>query len=153
MAKAKKSPNAVQNDLPVYELKSISTVQYAFLEDVYDPAPASMLSIDPTIAFEKNIRLFTVSVGVQLRIWQHDNNPFLVLEITNDFGFSPDDWAKMDAETGFILPRELAIILGLQVIATARGILHAKLEDTPISKFILPFINVREVFRDDMPII
>ena len=40
--------------------------------------------------------------------------------------------------------------LSVITVGTARGVLHAKTENTPFNKFVLPTINVTELVKEDV---
>ncbi|MPN63841.1 hypothetical protein SDC9_211608 [bioreactor metagenome] len=49
-----------------------------------------------------------------------------------------------------LVPKNFMQHLAVITIGTARGILHAKTENTPFNQYVLPTINVSEMIKDDV---
>jgi len=80
---------------------------------------------------------------------------FLVLEISCLFRIEDISWAKIHSEDNsnlLVVPKNLATHLLILTIGTARGVLHAKTENTEFNKFSLPTLDVSNLIQEDVVI-
>ena len=133
-----------------FGLRKITTEQFAIIESAYDKTQENV-QIGNSLRFGFNLekRIIIVFLSVQ---FNQDKGPFLITEIGCFFQIVEEDWSTLyNAELGEIkLPKPLAMHLVVLSMGTLRGVLHAKVENTPFNMFLLPAINVTELVKEDV---
>ncbi|MFI3240859.1 MAG: hypothetical protein R3Y22_09820, partial [Bacteroidales bacterium] len=68
------------------------------------------------------------------------------------YAIKPADWEKLKQGDTMIIDKGFLSYLAMQTIGTARGILHAKTEDTAFNIYIIPPINTQDVIKNNLKI-
>lgn len=136
----------------IFGLRSITTQQFAIIESAFDKSKEN-IELGNSLRFGFNIEKRIVSTFLSVNFSQ-DKGPFIILEIGCYFEIIKEHWDSLyNAELGEIkLPMEIARHLVVLAMGTLRGVLHAKVENTPFNMFILPTINVTELVKEDIVI-
>ena len=68
------------------------------------------------------------------------------------FKISNSSWSNLEDSDKVIMPKALLAHFAMLAVGSIRGILFEKLSkgDSPLSKYILPLLNVSEVIKDDI---
>lgn len=135
-----------------FGLRKITTEQFAIIESTFDKSKENVeLSNGLRFGFNTENRVVTVLLSVN---FSQDKGPFLILEIGCYFEIFKEHWDNIyNAALGEIkLPMALASHLVVLSMGTLRGVLYAKLENTPFNMFLLPTINVTEMVKEDVVI-
>ena len=134
-----------------FKLHSIKTEQFAIIDDIYNESDPIQLDSNYRFGSVVAEKLIGIAVNYKFRTSQ---GIFLTIEISCLFGISPDSWDSIyNAEKSeVILPKAIATHLLVLTIGTARGVLHAKTENTPYNRFFLPTLNVSERIKEDIVI-
>lgn len=135
-----------------FGLRSISTEQFAIIESAFDKSKEN-IELGNSLRFGFNIEKRIVSTFLLVNFSQ-DKGPFIILEIGCYFEIMKEHWDNLySAELSEIkLPMEIARHLVVLAMGTLRGVLHARVENTPFNMFILPTINVTELVKEDIVI-
>lgn len=122
-----------------FNIHHIEIEQFAAIEEPHKEKVSFNITVNPGC----NINLKSIAISVESRFMEEDT-PFLLLKTTSFFQLDPQSWEGLkDIETGKVIIPEPFIITLLQIsISQTRGILCAKTEATPFSKFVLPIVNV-----------
>ncbi len=82
---------------------------------------------------------------------EFNKKQFLIIEAGCHFVIDPDSWSKMlDSENDKLnVPKGFLKHMAMLTVGTARGILHAKTENTPFNKYNLPTINLDKMISQD----
>ena len=134
-----------------FSLKSISTLQFAILEEFYRKGGDVELTTAVSFGISKADLLVASKGAFTFSIEQ---KPFLKLEAACYFKIDEASWSSfIMADRDLIsFPRGLMMHLTTIMIGTARGILHAKTENSEYNHFPLPTINVTELVTEDVEI-
>lgn len=135
-----------------FGLRKITTEQFAIIENAFDKDNQNIqIGNGLRFGFNTENRVVTVLLSVN---FSQDKGPFLILEIGCYFEIFKDHWDNIyNADLGEIkLPVALASHLVVLSMGTLRGVLYAKLENTPFNMFLLPTINVTEMVKEDVVI-
>jgi len=73
---------------------------------------------------------------------------FLFLDITCHFRISEKSWSDFKKENKLKIPVGFLRHLVVLTIGTARGVLHAKTENTHFNQFLIPTVNVQDLLKD-----
>jgi hypothetical protein len=132
-----------------FSLNRINTIQFAVLEDCFVEGKSIDLTTSVNFGIGKDEHVVASLGTFTLEIEQ---KPFLKLEISCEFNIDNESWASfLSADNKSIhFPKGLMIHLTTIMVGTARGILHAKTENTIFNKFPLPTINVTELVTNDV---
>lgn len=135
-----------------FGLRNITTEQFAIIESAFDKSKEN-IELGNSLRFGFNIEKRIVSTLLSVNFSQ-DKGPFIILEIGCYFEIIKEHWDNLyNAELAEIkLPMEIARHLVVLAMGTLRGVLHAKVENTPFNMFILPTINVTELVTEDIVI-
>lgn len=131
-----------------FNLIKVTTEQFAVLE-----LPSDDKKIIFNSSFKFGLSFADKRIGVFTNFsYMAENIPFLLLESGCHFIIEDDYWEKIsNNETkSVILPKGFVSHLLMLSVGTARGILHAKTENTPYNEFIIPLINVTDAVKADI---
>ncbi|WP_321332025.1 hypothetical protein [uncultured Bacteroides sp.] len=133
-----------------FVLKQIVTKQFATIEDAFvEGCPVSM-NVELRFSVNSENRIINASA-----IFKFINNglPFLLLEVECFFEIKETSWKQFIDEQGNIcVPKDFIRYLAMHTVGTARGVLHAKTENTQYNRYIIPPINVAEMVQDDLKV-
>lgn len=81
----------------------------------------------------------------------HNNQPLVVLAIVCNFDVEEKSWNKNVLSANKItLPKHFLEHLCVITVGTARGVLHAKTENTTFNRFLIPTLNVSNLVAKDV---
>ena len=132
-----------------FALKNITTEQFAIIEECFSSEAEIQLMTDIGFGLDKDKRV----VKVQLKItYLSSDHPFIILETATYFLIKPESFESFfdEERTHLTLPAGFAQHMGVIAVGSARGILHAKTENTPFNKFLLPTINLVELVGENV---
>jgi hypothetical protein len=132
-----------------FVLKQITTEQFATIPQIHNEGKESFLNVRFNFAINTELHLLGVLAQVN---FSHNKNPFLIIEVACHFEVAPETWIDFtaDSEPKFIVPVGFMRHLAMLTIGTARGVLHAKTENTVFNKYLIPTINVVELIHEDI---
>lgn len=138
------------NDIS-FKLHAIKTEQFAIIEDTYNESDSVQLQSNYRFGAVVSEHLVAVMVNYKFK---SPKGVFLTIEVSCLFDIKPESWTIIyNAEKSeLILPKAIATHLLILTIGTTRGVLHAKTENTPYNRFILPALNVSESIKEDVVI-
>lgn len=131
-----------------FNLIKVTTEQFAVLD-----IPSEDQKIIFNSSFKFGLSFDSKRVGVFTNFsYLAENIPFLLLESGCHFTIADDYWEKIsNNETkSVLLPKGFVSHLLMLSVGTARGILHAKTENTPYNEFLIPLINVADAVKNDI---
>ncbi|MDE6311596.1 MAG: hypothetical protein K2L96_07275 [Muribaculaceae bacterium] len=123
-----------------YKLRGVTVEQFA---TVYEPADGKIES-KLTIPIKTNYDERTLAVGANIQ-FSCDDKPFLIAESFCHYEISEECWNELSAGAtkDVELPTKFMDMLARIAIGTLRGVLAAKTENTPYSKYILPILQIQ----------
>lgn len=130
-------------------LKRISTEQFAILEENFQPKRDVNLELG--LGFRYSIEERMIGVFLKIKFLQK-KVAFLVLEVGCHFEIDQDAWNRFlnEDKTAIVVERGFACHIAMITVGTARGVLHAKTENTEFNNFLLPTINVDGLIKEDV---
>lgn len=136
-----------KNKVIAFDLIKIKIDQFAMLEDSFDEKQ--------NINLRTNIDVKVNAENKQLGVFSSFNfrqNETLILklDVSCHFKIKEENWNSFLKGNLITFPKAFIAHLSSISVGTARGILVSKTEDTKFSKFILPLINVAEMFTEDV---
>lgn len=132
-----------------FQLKQISTEQFAIIQDAFDNTNSEIRMLIG-IKFGLNTDKKNIVSFVKVQ-FEQNKRPFLITEIANHFNIDEKAWGVfLVNENKLILPKGFASHLVMLTVGTLRGVLHTKTENTEFNQFILPTINVIKLIKDDV---
>lgn len=130
-----------------FKLLNVSTEQFALIENCFQKDAG--INLDISLRFAANDEERKVGVFVLVK-FNCANKPFIIIEAGCHFEIQPASWNEMLSNNVLLVPKNFMQHLAVITIGTARGILHAKTENTPFNQYVLPTINVSEMIKDDV---
>jgi hypothetical protein len=133
-----------------FSLRQITTEQFAIVEESFSEGKEVELSLN--LRFGANLPDNKLIGAFVLFKFAIANQPFLLLEVGCQFEIEPTIWESLyDAETNSIeFGKGFMAHLAMLAVGTARGVMHAKTENTIFNQFIIPTINVSELIKEDI---
>lgn len=134
-----------------FRLNSIRTEQFAIIEDIYNEG--DIVNLESGFNFGSNFNERIIAVSTKHKFIS-PQGVFLIAEVCCVFLLNEDSWLSVyNTEKSILtIPKGLATHLLVLTIGTARGVLHAKTENTPYNRFFLPTLNVSEKVKEDVVI-
>lgn len=128
----------------LFNIHHIEIEQFAAIEEPKQSDVKFNISVKPGCNF--GLKAVAISVDSQ---FLDSERPFLLLKTNAFFQLKPESWDELtDKRTGKVIIPESFILSLVQIsISQMRGILCAKTESTPFSKFLLPIVNVGQFGR------
>ena len=132
-----------------FSLISISTVQFAVIESVYSESSTVSLSVGLDFGVDESSEVVACIAKIEFKT---EKGLFIILHVQCDFSVDPDAWKKFSCVENhtICLPKGFATQLAVLTIGTARGVLHAKIENKKFNNFFLPTIDVTEIITEDI---
>lgn len=129
-----------------YALNGIKTEQFAIVEENY--APKKSTNLGTAIQFKldqtkKQIAVFLTHEFVQ------GKNIFLKIQVSCHFKLEENSWNSFIKKNKIVVPKGFLAHLATITTGTSRGVLFAKTESTPFTKYIIPTQNVAEMINED----
>lgn len=141
-----------ENQLPIgFVLADIHTEQFAIIETAYKESEAENIQLHSSFKFGFNEADKAILASPRFS-FEQDSTSFLILEVACIFKIEDASWLKIYNEKAksATLSKGFAAHLAAISVGIARGVLHAKTEQTPFTKFMLPLINVAENITEDV---
>jgi len=131
-----------------FKLEAIKTEQFAIFENDYSPKKESVLSTELQFKLDQAHKRIGVFIGLE---FLQGKKVFLKAQISCHFKISDESWAHfVHLDTSkIIVPKDFLAHIAMITTGTSRGVLFAKTESTPFSKFIVPTLNVAEMIPED----
>lgn len=132
-----------------FSLQKVTTEQFAIFDDSYKDGDDIQLGTNLKFGINDEKHLIVVILSVQ---FLQESKPFLKLDAACHFNIIDSAWEQfLDSKKGEItFPKGFIGHLAMLTIGTTRGILHAKTENTPFNKYLLPTINVNDIIKSDL---
>lgn len=134
-----------------FKLHAIKTEQFAIIEDSYKESETVQLESNYRYGSVVSEQIIAVLVNYKFKT---SNAVFLTIEVSCLFKIKPASWELIlnVEKSELVLPKAIATHLLVLTIGTARGVLHAKTENTLYNRFLLPTLNVSESIKEDVVI-
>jgi hypothetical protein len=137
-------------DKPIsFCLNKITIEQFAILAEPPKKDEKINITTDIRFGYDKDEKI--IGAFSKFR-FDSDKESFLVIEVGCHFKISDEDWGSFINATDntIVLPKGFATHLFILTIGTARGVLHAKIENTPYNNYFVPLINVSKMIEADV---
>jgi len=131
-----------------FALQGIKTEQFAIFEENF--APKKETGLGAQLQFK--IDHINKQIGVFLEFeFKQGKKVFLKIQVSCHFKIEETSWDDFiqKKESKLIVPKDFLAHMAMISIGTTRGVLFAKTESTPFSKFIIPTLNVLEMISED----
>lgn len=129
-----------------FALQGIKTEQFAILDENY--TPKKEVGLGTGLQFKINHQNKQIATFLSFEFIQ-GKKVFLKIQVSCHFKIEENAWDSFIRENKLILPKGFLAHLAMITTGTTRGILFAKTEATPFSKYMIPTINVAEMIEDD----
>lgn len=136
--------------LPVaFAIKSIETVEFATIKDAYKDGE----KVGITSGFNLGLSNEDHALKVQFNLsFICEDRPFIILKVACDFSIEPKGFETFNnsQRDKITIPKAFLAHLAVLTVGTARGVLHAKLDKTEFGQFLLPSLNISQMFENDV---
>jgi hypothetical protein len=127
-----------------YRINKIKTSQFAIFPDKF--VNGEGVTIDTNFNFAVSTDFSNIRCITNLT-YSQDDHLLLTTEIQCFFDISPEGSAELKKKNR--VPVEFLRYMATIVVGTARGIIHAKTENTVLNPLVLPPVNLMEAITDD----
>lgn len=130
-----------------FRLLNIVTEQFATFE-VENTPDNNNLKSELQFSINPDNRVVACKMNFQ---FLHNNQPLVVLAIVCNFDVEEKSWNENILSANKItLPKHFLEHLCVITVGTARGVLHAKTENTTFNRFLIPTLNVSNLVAKDV---
>ena len=132
-----------------FGLLKITTEQFAIIESAYIESETIQLGAGVEFGVDDKQKVVACIVRFELMM---KNSPFLIIHVRCDFGVEEGAWEQFSCEekNSICFPKGFASHLAVLTVGTARGVLHAKTENTKFNEFFLPTVNINDFVKEDV---
>lgn len=132
-----------------FRLNSIATSEFAIIEDI--SVNEETISLKTGIGFNVDIKNNIIGVEPKF-VFLSEDHPFMIVGVQCNFYITQDSLDENLLENKYTFPLGFITHLAIIAVGTARGVLHAKTENTPYNKYLIPTINLTEIINSDLVI-
>ena len=131
-----------------FALQGIKTEQFAIFEDQYNPKKETGLGTELQFKLDQKNKQIGVFLGFE---FLQGKKIFLKIQVSCHFKIEESSWNTFikRKEAKLVVPKGFLAHLAMITTGTTRGVLFAKTESSPFSKFIVPTLNVAEMIPED----
>ena len=131
-----------------FALQGIKTEQFAVFEENYAPKKETGLDTEFQFKFDQKNKQIGVFLGFE---FIQGKKVFLKILVSCHFKTEENSWANFiqKENSKLVVPKGFLAHLAMITTGTTRGVLFAKTEATPFSKFIVPTLNEAEMIKED----
>lgn len=132
-----------------FVLRKIVTEQFAVIDEAYEEGKEVKLNTQIQFSINPDQKMLGVKAVFK---FEQTKIPFLLVEASCHFQITEKAWDSFIQEEtkAFVVPAGFMCHLSMLTVGTVRGILHAKTENTPFNKYLIPTINVAAMIADDI---
>ncbi|BBE18654.1 hypothetical protein AQPE_2817 [Aquipluma nitroreducens] len=132
-----------------FSLQKVTTEQFAIIEEGFEEKGNIRVGINLRFAADDAKNMIAVFTAFN---FDSNQKPFIIIEAGCHFMIEKEAWDQMfKAETNALnVPKGFLSHMTMITVGTARGILHAKTENTCFNKYVLPTVNVSEMIKEDV---
>jgi hypothetical protein len=133
-----------------FALTGLKTISFATIDVAHKKTGETNLMTG--LGFGLDIDDHTITCNAKFSFERKTDQPFLLLDVRALFEIEKNDFnTKMkQVDNSYRITKALAIHFAVLTIGSARGILHAKTEGTIYNDYILPTIDVKSMFDEDV---
>ncbi len=130
-----------------FTLIGIKTEQFAIFEENYSLKKETGLGTQLQFKLDQKNKQIGVFLGFE---FMQGKKVFLKIEVSCHFKIEENSWETFVNQGKLVVPKGFLAHLAMITTGTTRGILFAKTESSPFSKFIIPTLNVAEMIKEDV---
>ncbi|MEP6263005.1 MAG: hypothetical protein ABJ092_15620 [Gillisia sp.] len=133
-----------------FALTGLRTVSFAIIESALKKTGETNLFT--SIGFGLDIDDNTITCSVRFNFEKKKDQPFLILEVQALFEIEKNDFLTKvkQLDNSYLIAKELAVHFAVLTVGSARGILHAKTENTIYNEYLLPTIDITQLIPEDI---
>lgn len=134
-----------------FQLAGVQTHQFAIVEPDFNTT--TPLDVEYGFEIRKDNDQKIIAILFQTRFKYQEKN-IIVLECSCHFKIMDDSWNRFKEpdSNALTVPKGFLTHLAIITVGTARGILHTKTEGTNFNGYMLPTLNVSDIFPDAVKI-
>ena len=83
-------------------------------------------------------------------VFAQSENVFLTIQVCCFFMIKPSAWQRYSDDSKVVFPKNFLAHLAMLTIGSARGVLHAKTENTEFNDYMIPTINVNKIVKKEI---
>jgi hypothetical protein len=130
-----------------FNLVKIKTDQFALFEENHLEKGNIKLSTNLSFGLNTDDKVFSVTTKFTFEI---KKKPFMTIQVSSFFQIEDTAWNNFNTNGQMVFPKAFVAHMAMITVGSARGVLHAKTEETIFNKYILPTLNVAEMIPEDV---
>jgi hypothetical protein len=140
--------NRIKQDFK-FAFAGITTEQFALEPSNYNAQNKVDLTLNLNFKHTEKESMLGVFVTVNLK---QEQNQLVLLQVGCHFKIHLDTWQQIIVQenNSLRLPLNFALHLATLATGTIRGVLHARLANSPFAHYVLPAINLTEILKEDI---
>jgi hypothetical protein len=129
-----------------FAIEGIKTEQFAIIENV-DREGQYLVNTSSKFGIHKEDNALAAFINFQ---FISKEKVFMILEVSCHFKIADKSWTHLLKKNKIAFPRTAVVHFSMITVGTARGILHAKTENTEFNKYLIPTIDVNQLITGDL---
>lgn len=136
------------NEQVGFALQGIRTEQFAIFEENYASKKETSLGTELQFKLDQKNKQIGVFLGFE---FIQGKKIFLKIQVSCHFRIEEKTWENFIQKDNakLVVPKGFLTNMAILATGTTRGVLFAKTESTPFSKFIVPTLNGAEMINED----
>ncbi len=133
-----------------FAFTGLRTVSFATIDSAHKKSGET--NIITALSFGLDIEHYTITCIARFSFEKKKDQPFLLLEVQSLFEIDENDFLTKvkQKDNSYLIAKGLAIHFAVLTVGAARGILHAKTENTMYNAYLLPTIDLNQLVLDDV---
>ena len=131
-----------------FALHGIKTEQFAILEENYSSKKDVQLATNLQFKLDQSSQQIGVFLGFE---FVQGKSIFIKILVSCHFKINDESWSGFidSKKNKLVVSKGFLAHIAMITMGTIRGVLFAKTEGTPLSKYIIPTMNVTELVNED----
>ena len=131
-----------------FALQGIKTEQFAVFQENHNPKKEVSLTTEIQFKLDQTNKQIGVFLGFE---FLQAKKVFIKILVSCHFTIQDESWNSFirTKDSKLIVPKGFIAHLAMIATGTTSGVLFAKTEGSPFSKFIIPTLNVTEMITQD----
>lgn len=132
-----------------FAITKITIEQFDIFQELYKEEGKIGLFFNFSFGVDRDTRMLAIYA---LFKFEENDIAFLIIETGCHFQIEKEKWESFfNEDKNMLVPNDDICHLAKITVGTARGILHAKTENTSLNRFIIPETNVSDMIKEDVP--
>ncbi|MEO9477123.1 MAG: hypothetical protein ABJG41_16375 [Cyclobacteriaceae bacterium] len=134
-----------------FKFARLITQEFALVEQNF--SQGEEINVETNLSWGVDAEKHVLGVGAKF-MFEIKKQPFIIIKVEGQFIIDEASWSKIQLPESneLVVPKGFMAHLAMLVVGSTRGVLHAKLEQTPFNQLLIPTVNVQAIIKEDVHI-